>query len=208
MGIFEQFPYTNFHNLNLDKILKRTAEAEEAVRASEAAALQAAADAAASAAGIAAAESKADTALNTANTAATTAANALTYSQAKATHSFEILIDDQNSTITVTDCTTGEVITPLTAWQLVNAMFGLNLTAADLIQFSDVTKLAYPNAAEWPNIKIVNAYQPIYVAEAVVAFNPRGYLSMTWLAPGNSPTLKTLICSMNMGFTYQFCTIV
>lgn len=66
MGLFEHFPYTNYHDLNLDKILERTKEAEEAVAASEAAALAAAADASA-------ADGKATTALNTANNAKNTA---------------------------------------------------------------------------------------------------------------------------------------
>lgn len=29
MGVFEHFPYTNFHDLNLDRILERTAKAEK-----------------------------------------------------------------------------------------------------------------------------------------------------------------------------------
>lgn len=207
MGVFEHFPYTNFHDLNLDKIMKRTNEAE-------ANAQQAANDAAAAAAGIAAANSKstealskANAAVNTANGAAADAEQALTYSRAKATHSFEIIIDDQNSTITVTDCATGDVLTPLTAWQLVNAMFGLALTAADLVS-PTLAAIAYPEAADWPNVKIVNAYQPIYVAEGTVAFQTNGYLSITWLKPGSTPAMKTLTCSMNQGFTYSNCTIV
>ena len=43
MGIFEHFPYSNFHNLNLDRILERTKAAEEAAQAAEAAAEAAAA---------------------------------------------------------------------------------------------------------------------------------------------------------------------
>lgn len=43
MGIFEHFPYSNFHDLNLDRILERTQAAEEAVQAAEAAAEAAAA---------------------------------------------------------------------------------------------------------------------------------------------------------------------
>ena len=71
MGLFEHFPYTNYHDLNLDKILERTKEAEEAVAASEAAVLAAAAD-------MAAADAKATLALSTANTAAGNASSALT----------------------------------------------------------------------------------------------------------------------------------
>lgn len=63
MGIFEHFPYTNFHDLNLDKILERTHEAEAAAAASAEDAAQAAADAA--------------LALNTANAANTAAGNAV-----------------------------------------------------------------------------------------------------------------------------------
>lgn len=44
MGIFEHFPYSNFHDLNLDRILERTQDAEVAVQTAEAAAVQAAAD--------------------------------------------------------------------------------------------------------------------------------------------------------------------
>lgn len=69
MGIFEHFPYSNFHNLNLDKILERTQEAEEAVAASAAAAEAAAEDAAT-------ADANATLALNTANAANNTATNA------------------------------------------------------------------------------------------------------------------------------------
>ena len=43
MGIFEQFPYTNLHNLNLDWIIENIQSADESVRASAAAALEAAA---------------------------------------------------------------------------------------------------------------------------------------------------------------------
>lgn len=70
MGIFEHFPYTNFHDLNLDKILERTKEAETAVAASAEAAAQAAAD-------VAQAAADATLALNTATQALNTAAQAL-----------------------------------------------------------------------------------------------------------------------------------
>lgn len=43
MGIFEHFPYSNFHDLNLDRILERTQAAETAAQAAEAAAEAAAA---------------------------------------------------------------------------------------------------------------------------------------------------------------------
>lgn len=70
MGIFEHFPYTNYHDLNLDKILERTKEAEQAVAASEAAVLEAAAD-------MAAASAAATNAVNTANAASNAATNAV-----------------------------------------------------------------------------------------------------------------------------------
>lgn len=44
MSIFRGWPYTNFHDLNLDRILERTEDAEVAVQTAEAAAVQAAAD--------------------------------------------------------------------------------------------------------------------------------------------------------------------
>lgn len=70
MGLFEHFPYTNYHDLNLDKILERTAEAEQAAAESAADAQEAASDAAA-------AEAKATLALNTANSASSAASNAV-----------------------------------------------------------------------------------------------------------------------------------
>ena len=73
MGVFEHFPYTNFHDLNLDKILERTKAAETAVAASA----QAAEDAADLAR---TADDNATLALNTANSAASDASDALTAS--------------------------------------------------------------------------------------------------------------------------------
>lgn len=73
MGLFEHFPYTNFHDLNLDKILERTKAAETAVAASA----QAAEDAADLAR---TADDNATLALNTANSAASDASDALTAS--------------------------------------------------------------------------------------------------------------------------------
>lgn len=67
MGIFEHFPYSNFHDLNLDRILERTQAAEEAVQAAEAAALQAASDVASAASDAAAALIAANNALAIAN---------------------------------------------------------------------------------------------------------------------------------------------
>lgn len=70
MGLFEHFPYTNFHDLNLDVILKRVKDAE-------AAAAESAEDAAGSQAHADEALTKATTALNTANTAASNASTAV-----------------------------------------------------------------------------------------------------------------------------------
>lgn len=78
MGIFEHFPYTNFHDLNLDKILERTQEAEEAVETSAQQVQDAASDMAAASAAAANAVSVANGAVSTANTAATSAAQAAT----------------------------------------------------------------------------------------------------------------------------------
>lgn len=64
MGIFEHFPYSNFHNLNLDRILERTKEAEAAIATTQAALDAAAAD-------MAAASAAADSAVNIANQALT-----------------------------------------------------------------------------------------------------------------------------------------
>ena len=82
MGIFEHFPYTNFHDLNLDKILERTHEAEAAAAASAEDAAQAAADAAQAAADVAQAAADATLALNTANAANTAAGNAVSTANA------------------------------------------------------------------------------------------------------------------------------
>ena len=82
MGIFEHFPYTNFHNLNLDKILERTHEAEAAAAASAEDAAQAAADAAQAAVDATQALNTATQALNTANAANTAAGNAVSTANA------------------------------------------------------------------------------------------------------------------------------
>lgn len=71
MGVFEHFPYTNFHDINLDRILERTKEAEEAIGQT-----QDALDAAVN--DMHAADLKATLALNTANAAANTANQANT----------------------------------------------------------------------------------------------------------------------------------
>ena len=67
MGIFQHFPYSNYHDLNLDRILERTQAAEEAVQAAEAAALQAASDVASAASDASAALIAANQALAIAN---------------------------------------------------------------------------------------------------------------------------------------------
>lgn len=78
MGVFEHFPYTNFHDLNLDKILERTLEAEEAVEASAQQVQDAADD-------MAAAQAAAANAVTTANSAVATANNAITAANSAAT---------------------------------------------------------------------------------------------------------------------------
>ena len=70
MGLFEHFPYTNFHDLNLDVILKRVKDAEAAAASS-------AEEAAGSIAQAEAAVSTANAANTTANAANTTAQQAL-----------------------------------------------------------------------------------------------------------------------------------
>lgn len=210
MGIFRNWPYTNFHDLNLDRILDRTKEAEEAAQ-------QAANDAATSAAGIAAANSKstealskANAAVNTANGAAADAEQALTYSRAKAQHCFEIIIDDQNSAITITDCATGEVIASeddlKSVMYVCNKFFGTDWTIAGAIDLTPAD-YEYPNMSEVPMIKIVNTYQPIYAGYATLSFNARGNLSLSWLKPGNTPAVKTLTIGANANFIYANCTI-
>ena len=78
MGIFEHFPYTNFHDLNLDKILERTQAAEEAVETSAQQVQDAASDMAAASAAAANAVSVANNAANAANNAVNTANSAST----------------------------------------------------------------------------------------------------------------------------------
>ena len=113
MGLFEQFPYSNFHEMNLNKILERTLAAEEAVAASAAAAEAAAADAAL-------AESKATTALNTANSAyslANTANNAAGTAQTTANQALALAQQDHREKIYIAvdpDANTAEVITDYT----------------------------------------------------------------------------------------------
>lgn len=87
MGLFEHFPYTNFHDLNLDVILNR-------VKTAEASAVEAAEDAAGShqqaAEAVATANqavSSAQQAINTANAAVTTADQAVTTAQEAVTNS-------------------------------------------------------------------------------------------------------------------------
>lgn len=70
MAIRRLYPYTNFHDLNLDVIIERVNEAEAAAAAS-------AADVAAAAADMAAADAKATLALSTANSASNNASNAV-----------------------------------------------------------------------------------------------------------------------------------
>ena len=113
MGIFEHFPYTNFHDLNLDKILERTQAAEQAVADSAAAAEAAAASAAA-------VESTVNTALNTANSAyslAHTANNAAGAAQTTADQALALAQQDHREIIYIAvdpDYNTAELITNYT----------------------------------------------------------------------------------------------
>lgn len=73
MGLFEHFPYSNYHDINLDRILERTKAAETAIAATQAALDAALGDMADAAADAAAALLAAQNAVNTANTANNTA---------------------------------------------------------------------------------------------------------------------------------------
>lgn len=76
MGLFEHFPYTNFHDLNLDKILERTKEAEEAAQSAAEDAAQAVSDTSAAVSTASNAVSIANNAKNKADDAYTAAGNA------------------------------------------------------------------------------------------------------------------------------------
>lgn len=103
MGLFEHFPYTNFHDLNLDVILNRVKTAEtSAIEAAEDA-TQAAESAQALSGQIANANNTANSALSTAQQANTTAEEALAAAQQGATA--EVLsdfFDDDRSTVRTT----------------------------------------------------------------------------------------------------------
>lgn len=154
MGVFEHFPYTNFHDLNLDKILERTKEAEIATQASAEAA-------AASAAAAAASEGKSTLALNTANSAYSLAGAAKTiadYAKAKVDLGvqYEVIYDEVNSEITVTDLYTDTVISteadPMTTVALANRLFGV--PGSDNPPASNA-EYCYPNAKLLPKVKLV-----------------------------------------------------
>lgn len=108
MGVFEHFPYTNFHDINLDRILERTKEAEEAAQqaADDAGAIHDEATQALQTAQLA--QGIATNARNTANSAAsdasaavTTANNALAAAQANATYEYSLTLDHDNSTFEI-----------------------------------------------------------------------------------------------------------
>ena len=110
MGLFQHFPYTNFHDLNLDVILKRTEEAEASAASS-------ASDAAQAAANAQSAVTTANQALTQANAAQTTANNALTTAN-------EALAAANKTVITVNcDATnnTAELVSDLTFEQIIEA---------------------------------------------------------------------------------------
>lgn len=77
MGVFEHFPYTNFHDINLDRILERTKEAEEAIGQTQAALDAAVSDMQSASSDAAAALNAAGNAVSTAQTAANDAATAI-----------------------------------------------------------------------------------------------------------------------------------
>lgn len=230
MGLFEHFPYTNYHDLNLDKILERTKEAEEAVAASEAAVLAAAADMAAadakatlalSTANTASnnattalntantADGNATTALNTANTAAgnastalTNSTNALHYAQAKAQILYEIFYDVTNSELTVTDCTSGTVISseadPLAcsgvAGRILKGVSG-NFTPMDAASY------VYPNCPEVPLIKFVyGSGTSSHIAYPAMSYQTLFGLMLSYVGPNG--TARTFYVQSNQSFTF------
>lgn len=77
MGVFEHFPYTNFHDINLDRILERTKEAEDAIAQTQAALDAAVSDMQSASSDAAAALNAAGNAVSTAQTAANDAATAI-----------------------------------------------------------------------------------------------------------------------------------
>lgn len=108
MGVFEHFPYTNFHDINLDRILERTKEAEEAAQqaADDAGAIHDEATQALQTANLAQgiainARNTANSAASAASSAVNTANNALTAAQANAIHEYSITVDGQALTFEI-----------------------------------------------------------------------------------------------------------
>lgn len=206
MGIFEHFPYTNFHNLNLDRILKRTADAEEAVKTSEAAALQAAAD-------VASAEAKATTALNTANSALNTANTANTtansaYALAKTSPLFELVYDAIDSAVRLTNCITGEVVANetdklITSGQAASILFNHPLRyLIDVLPPVDPSYLMYPNVIQMPIVKVViRATGKLYFAEAIASFSLSNGICITFNDPADG-SIKKIIGTGNTSFNF------
>ena len=153
MGVFEHFPYTNFHDLNLDKVLERTHEAEQAAAASAADAAASAADAAASHAEASAALNKANQAYNIASTANTNA----TYAKDKVDLGvqYEVMYDDNNSTITLTDLYTDTVLStendPMSNIAVANLLFGVSGNNPPTTDAA----YCYPNTELQPKVKLV-----------------------------------------------------
>lgn len=146
MGLFEHFPYTNFHDLNLDVILKRVKDAE-------AAAAESAEDAAASAAIAQNIESIAVDAQTKANIALPLARTA---EGKTAKHSFyEIIYDTIQHSVKVTDLYTGEVVStesnPMAVYALANRMFAIDEDRPP----TSASQLVDPASSVTPMIKLV-----------------------------------------------------
>ena len=117
MGLFQHFPYTNFQDLNLDIILKRTKDAEASAAAAQTTAEQAVIAAQNAATSAAAAQTTADQAQTSANNALTAAQNANTTAN-------EALAAANKTVITV-NCdyanNTAEIVSDLTFEQIIEA---------------------------------------------------------------------------------------
>ena len=179
MGLFEQFPYSNFHEMNLNKILERTLAAEEAVAASAAAAEAAAADAAL-------AESKATTALNTANSAyslANTANNAAGTAQTTANQALALAQQDHREKIYIAvdpDANTAEVITDYT-WAEI-----FELCRADKGRF----RMAYVDSFDpdvLDKIEVDGIIWPEHYNDEASPYS-NSYIQITWIYANITPT--------------------
>ncbi len=155
MGLFEHFPYTNFHDLNLDKILERTKEAEIAVKASAADAAQAAADAAAI-------HGEATQALNTANAASAAAANAVNTANAANTAAGNAV-----NTANAANTAAGNAVN--TAGNAVNTANAANTAAGNAVSTANAANTAAGNAVNTANTASNNATNAVNTANAAAA---------------------------------------